>query len=363
MNAGIPDVSVVIPAFNRASLIARAVQSCLNQSCAMEVLVVDDGSTDDIRDVVESHFQNQLSAHQIRLLHQANQGACAARNAGLACATGEFIKFLDSDDELLPNALTAEVNAARTAECEALLTGWEERTCAANGTEEIARRRTRSAPDLSHGIDDMLLGKAPCVHAALYRTAFIRPLRWDPAWTKAQDWGWALTVCLAGARFHSVALTSCIYNHHGGERITRQGDVVLRSTRARQGMLKMIERELTAQQALTDNRKHLLAQYYYRDAQVLARHDPVEWRRVWSHCQALCPSFRPVDPNRMVRALTRITGIHTGVRLYVALKRCIPAHWLGATGSRRAPTKDAAAPPDPNSGAHGSNGYATGKRP
>jgi glycosyltransferase involved in cell wall biosynthesis len=324
MNGISPGVTVVIPVCNRPLLLVRAVRSCLNQACSAELVVVDDGSTEDIRGALESHFPRELAAGVppcIRLLRQANQGACVARNTGLAAATGEFVKFLDSDDELLPGALAQELRAARESGCDALLTGWEERTWREDGTEVPAKRRSRAAPDLANGIDDMLLGKAPCASSALYRTEFVRPLGWDPAWTKAQDWGWALTVCLAGARFRTLDLPSCAYNHHGGERITNRGDAVLRSTLARQSMLGMVERSLRSQSALTAGRRRKLAQYYYRDAQVLARHDPAGWKEVWSHCRELVPGFRPAEPNRIVRLLTRTLGVRRGVSAYVRLKR------------------------------------------
>ncbi len=321
MNPTRPAVSIVVPVHNRAGLIGRAVQSVLDQPSDAEVIVVDDGSTEDVRGALESRFGH---SPRLRYLRQEIQGACVARNFGLARASGEFVKFLDSDDELLPGVLAEEVRAARENGCDALLTSREERMYREDGTEDASKRRYRPVPDLSHGIDDMLEGKAPWTSAVLYRTEFVRPLRWDSAWTKAQDWGWSLTVCLAGARFHSLDMASCIYNHHAGVRITNYGDLMIRSTRGRQLLLPMVERELMAQGGLTEGRKRKLAQYYYRDCQVLAEYDPLEWRRIWTHCEELCPGFRPVESNRMVRLLTRCLGVHAGIRVYVLLKKAIP---------------------------------------
>jgi glycosyltransferase involved in cell wall biosynthesis len=282
--------------------------------------VVDDGSSEDIEALLKTHFPERLQSEIVRLFKQTNQGACAARNRGLVEARGEFIKFLDSDDEFLTESIPEEVAAARAAGCDALLTGWEERTCRADGSENRDRRRIRSAPDLSRGIDDMLEGIAPIIGGALYRADFIRPLRWNPAWTKAQDWGWALTVCLAGARFTTLPLSSMIYWQHAAERISSRGEPLLRSTRARQQFLRMVEKELRRQETLTDSRKRQLAQYYYRDCQMLARHDPEEWTRTWTHCEKLVPNFRPREPNRIMCAFTRVLGVHTGVKAYVHLK-------------------------------------------
>jgi glycosyltransferase involved in cell wall biosynthesis len=300
--------------------LVRAVRSCLLPDQSVEVIVVDDGSTENIQVSLEAAFPADLHAGILRFCKQSNQGACVARNVGLAQATGEFIKFLDSDDEFIAGSLPEEIAAARAAGCDALLTGWEERTCQADGSEDRSLRRTRTTPDLSRGIDDMLEGIAPIIGGALYRADFIRPLRWDPAWTKAGDWAWALIVCLAGARFTSLPRASMIYWQHTENRISTHGDPPLRSTRARQQLLKMVEEELRKQDQLLDSRKRQLAQYYYRDCQMLARHDPEEWTRLWAHCETLVPGFRPRDPNRVMSLLTRLLGVHRGVRTYVRLK-------------------------------------------
>jgi hypothetical protein len=319
-----PDVSVVIPVYNRAALLVRAVSSCLAQPCRVEVIVVDDGSTENLRAALETRFAAALASDRpprLRIHRQENQGQCVARNLGLSKATGEFTKFLDSDDELLPGVLAEEVRTARQTACDALVTGWEERTFRPDGTEDMSKRRTRPAPDLRNGIDDMLRGQAPCTSSALYRTDFIRNLKWDPAWFLKGDWAYPLTVCLAGARFASLDVPSYAYVQHGGARMTDLGATMLPSTRARQAILGMVERKLREQDALTEPRRRLLAQYYYRDCQVLAEHDPEEWQRVWSHCRDLCPGFRPAESNRIVRLLSAVLGIPAGVPAYVRMKK------------------------------------------
>lgn len=87
-------VSVVIPSYNRAHCIERAVRSVLDQAYKnIEVIVVDDGSEDNTRDIL-----NAIGDPRLRYVYQDNQGACAARNRGVELARGKYVAFHDSDD-------------------------------------------------------------------------------------------------------------------------------------------------------------------------------------------------------------------------------------------------------------------------
>lgn len=103
-----PIVSVIIPAYNRFSTIARSMASVLAQSFQdFEIIVVDDGSNDQTCEVVRGFFDKR-----IRLIcHDSNLGAGAARNTGMKLAIGKYIAWLDSDDEWLPEKLNIQVKA------------------------------------------------------------------------------------------------------------------------------------------------------------------------------------------------------------------------------------------------------------
>jgi len=105
-----PEISVIIPAYNRERTIQRAIKSVLDQTYQnYEIIVVDDGSRDNTVHIVEQMAVSEPTIRLIRL--KKNMGAMAARNAGIRAAQGKWIAFLDSDDMYLPRSL--EIRLAR----------------------------------------------------------------------------------------------------------------------------------------------------------------------------------------------------------------------------------------------------------
>jgi glycosyltransferase involved in cell wall biosynthesis len=97
------DVSIIITTYNHARFLPEAIESALVQTVApSEVIVVDDGSTDDPASVVSRY-------PQVQLIHQRNQGLAAARNTGWRAARGRYLVFLDADDRLMPQALASNL--------------------------------------------------------------------------------------------------------------------------------------------------------------------------------------------------------------------------------------------------------------
>lgn len=103
------NISVIIPTHNRADLIARSLDSVLAQTFMPdEVIVVDDGSSDNTCELVADRYP------EVRLLDQGNKGVSAARNAGIDAATGDWLCLLDSDDSWQPEKLEKQVEALNT---------------------------------------------------------------------------------------------------------------------------------------------------------------------------------------------------------------------------------------------------------
>lgn len=100
------EISLVIPTFNRCISLSRALHSALQQTMpANEIIVVDDGSTDETANMLSAEFP------ELNYIKQANQGVSAARNAGIRQAQADWIAFLDSDDSWHPEKLAAQISA------------------------------------------------------------------------------------------------------------------------------------------------------------------------------------------------------------------------------------------------------------
>lgn len=107
-----PVVSVIIPAYNLEKYIAKAVESVLNQSTVdMEIIIVNDGSKDKTKEKVLEMLRNK--SVNWTLVNQTNGGVSVARNTGIDYARGEYIRFLDGDDQFLPNSTGKLLNTAK----------------------------------------------------------------------------------------------------------------------------------------------------------------------------------------------------------------------------------------------------------
>ncbi|MEJ2216106.1 MAG: glycosyltransferase [Gemmatimonadota bacterium] len=192
-----PLVSVIVPAYQQRRWVAEALDSVLAQTYPrIEVIVVDDGSTDGTGDLVRDRFGDA-----VRVVRQANQGLAAARNAGLALARGELIQFLDADDRLAPDKIALQVQA---------LAGHPEYDVAYcdyaffPDTPPRARRGVPTPPAEGSGelLERLLEGNFIASHAALLRRTALRDVGgFDPALRGAEDYDLWLRLAVSGCRF------------------------------------------------------------------------------------------------------------------------------------------------------------------
>lgn len=113
-------ISVIVPCFNSEKFIARAIESVIKQTYAdFEIILVDNNSSDATVSIIYDYMKR--CPERIKVLHEYKKGAPAARNKGLYEAKGEWIQFLDSDDELLPDKLKQQLEVAATSEADVVV--------------------------------------------------------------------------------------------------------------------------------------------------------------------------------------------------------------------------------------------------
>jgi hypothetical protein len=216
-----PIVSVIIPVHNRGDRLVAALDSVLGQRHRpIEVVVVDDGSTDETAFVAEGWLRRHaaaLGADPV-LIRQANAGACAARNAGLRASRGAYVQFLDSDDLLLEDKLPSAVAVLEREPDVDLVCGAMEHLDDADGS----RRRFRGA--------DLARRPYPAEIALNYSQTMIPVFRasvlraagfWDEKLLALQDWEYYARVLVHARRAVEVTDVHCLFRDHCGTRISR----------------------------------------------------------------------------------------------------------------------------------------------
>ncbi len=138
-NVGSPKVSVIIPVYNASNYLKGCLDSVLKQSLIeLEVICIDDGSTDDSLEILKKYGKEDF---RIKIIHQENNGAAAARNAGIQIASGDYIAFIDSDDTIDLNAYEISYKKAKELDVDVLMFGEEKfstpDTICTNGFEAL----------------------------------------------------------------------------------------------------------------------------------------------------------------------------------------------------------------------------------
>jgi glycosyltransferase involved in cell wall biosynthesis len=304
-------VTIIIPVYNRAAMVREAIESALSAApdVSLEIVVIDDASTDETWDSLRAYDDPGIRCFRM----EANSGQSAARNRGLDVARGTYVKFLDSDDILIPGHLSAEVQALQTTGAEIAVSGW----CA----KWKEKTTTYAAPVFHEIVDDVLAGLAVPTSAALY--ARRSDWRWDPALRKLDDWDYFCQAALGANRIVTVDGPAYDMREHSGSRVTNT--TMLANAREFHRILQKIEDRLSAEGSLTAPRRRRLAQYLFKELRVLCLHDRDAFEATVEHIHSLDPSFQPRDEEgqRLMRIMARALGFRKAVLLHSAMKRVV----------------------------------------
>lgn len=309
-------VSVVIPCYNAERFLGETLESALAQTYpSLEIIVIDDGSTDRSAEVLRSY------ASRVRVERTPNQGASAARNRGTALAQGEFIQYLDADDLLRPKAVGQRVQALQQSGADVAYSDYQRLEENAEGVFQrgtsVARRLedVHSDPVLAF-LTDFWVPPA----ALLYRRTLVERIgSWNESLPVIQDARFALDAALCGARFIYVPGVSADH------RIQRQDRSLSRRNRA--AFVRDVFANASQVQALwekdnvlTPERQNALARVYDFTARELLAIDYLLFRDNLQRLCAMQPGFRMSWP-RVAGVLARWTGPFLAQKIIALGKR------------------------------------------
>lgn len=179
-----PIITVIITTFNHAQFLPAAIDSVLSQDYPqIELIIVDDGSTDDTANIVTQY-------DACRYIYQNNSGLASARNHGLDAANGQYILFLDADDALLPNALSAQFSCISQHPQVAFVSGGH-----IIADANLQPQRTVAASVQSDHYKTLLTRNYIGMHAAvLYRYPILKEFRFDTSLSACEDYDMYLRI-------------------------------------------------------------------------------------------------------------------------------------------------------------------------
>lgn len=189
-----PMISVIMPVYNTGEVLKQTVRSVLGQSYSnFELLLVDDGSTDESGALCD-FFAQQDS--RVRVIHQANRGICAARNAGLLASKGDYITFCDHDDLYLPELLQDEIEAAEKYYADMVIAGKQIESLA--GVEKLIPSFRFVGNEIRENLLEILGSMAlGCVWNILYKKAILNEIRFNEEYKRGhEDFMFNLSVLL-----------------------------------------------------------------------------------------------------------------------------------------------------------------------
>lgn len=264
-------VSVVVPTYNRAEMIGDALESIYHQDYRpIEVVVVDDGSTDDTEKTVaawkDRHCQDSFD---LRYLRQKNQGGNPARNYGISVAKGDFVAFLDSDDEWLSEKLSEQISVFKANPNTGAVYCGVRHINAATG--EITEPAGRQYP--SGKIFDQIIIRdvtSPTSAYMIRREVFERVGDFDVTLQARQDWDMWIRIA-SKYRIDCVPKALVNYREHPGERTASD------PTKEMKAYSRIMEKYQDLREAQSWTVRRAAESAYYKRMGRVSFHQRISW--------------------------------------------------------------------------------------
>lgn len=298
-----PDISVVIPTFNRRRFLEEAIQSCFagNDALDVEVVVVDDGSTDGTRD-----WLRRLDDERVRPFFQEHQGAQVARNRGMKEAEGWAIKFLDDDDYLTPGALAEQYRVLASNGVDVCYGDYQ--VYSEEESEVVSCTRNGDYSRLFEGVASSGIKRMPIIF--LFRHSAIEQVRWDESLDYHQDVAFVLDAASRHLTCRKTDTLVAVHRKHGKGKITDTRNQASTATKRKlkSKMFWRAYRKLSTHGPLDASLRQAVASGLWRQAHMLAPYSFRAFSKWYDKIRVVDPTFLPSRPNALLSMIDRIAS-------------------------------------------------------
>ena len=313
-------VSVIVPCYNASRWIRQALQSVVAQKFSnLEMIVVDDGSTDDSHDIIHREFAF------VRLVRTANQGASYARNLGTSLATGKFIQYLDADDLLAAGKIRMQIDALEKSGGDVAYGDWQKLVPSGDGfvPGEVIAGMMTGEPEIE------LFGSFWCPPAAyLFRRSIADKVAgWNVGLPIIQDARFALDCALHGGTFVYCEGLMAYYRAHQAGSLSRRSKAAF--TRDVYRNAKEVEQWWREHAGITDPRKEALAECLGYVARATYDRDPETFEAAVKDLERLYPDYAPAGPLHF-RVASKLFGYRQAESLAAHYRRAKRSFALGS---------------------------------
>lgn len=296
-------VSIIIPCYNASRWIAEAIDSCLWQTYSnIEIIIIDDGSTDNSLEIIQSYAQKNNNIIWRRIPHT---GGNHARNVGLSICKGDYIQFLDADDYILPEKIQRQVDFLEFTGTDVVYGDWRHQYHYSNGSHTLGDIKiTGQQTDI---LESLLGAWWVAVAALLYtRKAIERSDGWDETLNTAQDRDFFISVVMRGAFVVYQPGCYSIYRRYGNVTVSTASKP--RWIMGHCIVLEKVERKLAQNKQLSSNYRRALATGYFDMARYALFEDYSLYLRLLDAALKRCPDFQGNSKNGIYHRLQAIIG-------------------------------------------------------
>jgi glycosyltransferase involved in cell wall biosynthesis len=304
--SGMNLVSIVIPCYNAGRWLREAIDSCLTQTYSnLEVIVVDDGSTDDSLSIARTYGSD------IVVTTGPNRGESGARNKGFSLSHGDYIQFLDADDYLLPEKIERQVEYLETEGGDVVYGDWQIRFHLPDGSTRLGEIWTPGRYD--DPVLAVLNGWNLIPLGMLHRREIVERVGgWDESLHITEDTAFLFSEIMTGADLRYQPGCFSVYRRYGN--VTLSTADPARRLHYLGRSLGIMEKTLEARGLLQGPYREALAQFYYRHARAYYGIDPGAYRHWRERSLSLEPHLVPRG-SMAYNLLRRCCGVAVAERL------------------------------------------------